>query len=174
MAERTLVNDRKGFTLIELLVVVAVVAIIAAIAIPYLLGAMQRARQKRSMADIRNMATAWEARATDTQSFTAAGLAAEGFIWPANDLTYAQMQSILHPTYFKGLPKVDGWAMAFDFAADQPLGNGIASKVYGIRSRGRDRKVDAAIVPGPTTQFDCDIVYSNGGFVMFPQGVQAD
>lgn len=167
-------NDRKGFTLIELLIVVAVIAILAAIAIPNLLSAMQRAKQKRSMADIRNMATAWEARATDTQSFTAAGAVGEAFTWPANDLTYSQVRSILQPTYFKEPPKIDGWAMPFDFATDQPLGSGLPGRIYGIRSRGRDGKVDAAIVPGPTTQFDCDIVYSNGGFVMFPEGVQAD
>jgi len=168
------VPDRKGFTLIELLIVVAAIAIIAAIAIPNLLSAMQRAKQKRSMADIRNMATAWEARATDTQSFTAAGAADQAFTWPAQDLTYDQGRSLLRPTYFKELPKIDGWAMPFDFATDQPLGNGIPGRIYGIRSLGRDRKADAAIVRGATTQFACDIVYSNGGFVMFPEGVQAD
>lgn len=167
-------KNRRGFTLLELLIVVAVIAIIAAIAIPNLLTSMQRAKQKRSMADIRNIATAWEARATDTQSFTAAGAAGSAFVWPANDLTYAQMRSILHPTYFKELPKIDGWATPLDFAVDEPLGSVDPSRIYGIRSRGRDRLAGTVVVPGPTTQFDCDIVYSNGGFVMFPEGVQAN
>jgi hypothetical protein len=27
-------------------------------------------------------------------------------------------------------------------------------------------------VGGPTTNFDCDIIYSNGTFVQYPEGVQ--
>lgn len=167
-------NDRNGFTLIELLIVVAVIGVLAAIAIPNLLAALQRAKQKRSMSDMRNMATAWEARATDTQTFTAAGAAGADFTWPAHELTHTEMRSLLHPTYFKNPPELDGWSMPFQFSADEALGSSTGARIYGIRSRGRDRTVDAALVPGPTTQFDCDIVYSNGGFVMFPEGVQAN
>src|SRR5436305_932704 len=70
--EALMPRKEKGFTLIELLIVVAIIGILAAIAIPNLLTAMQRARQKRSMADMRSIATAWESRATETNQYTAA------------------------------------------------------------------------------------------------------
>ena len=58
-------RKNRGFTLIELLIVVAIIGIIAAIAIPNLLNAINRGRQKRSMADIRTIGTAVEAYAVD-------------------------------------------------------------------------------------------------------------
>ncbi|MEO6327242.1 MAG: prepilin-type N-terminal cleavage/methylation domain-containing protein, partial [Thermoanaerobaculia bacterium] len=58
-------RNRKGFTLIELLIVVAIIGIIVAIAIPNLLNAIQRAKQKRTMADMRSIGTAIEAYAID-------------------------------------------------------------------------------------------------------------
>src|SRR5215212_5240736 len=72
---------------------VAIVGILAAIAIPNLLTAMQRSKQKRSMADIRTIATAVEAYATDHNRYPPPG----------------ELESSVVPTYVKSLPKVDGW-----------------------------------------------------------------
>ncbi len=62
-------RKNRGFTLIELLIVVAIIGIIAAIAIPNLLNAINRGRQKRTMADIRTIGTACEAYAVDNSSY---------------------------------------------------------------------------------------------------------
>jgi type II secretion system protein G len=59
----------KGFSLIELLIVVAIIGIIAAIAIPNLLSALQKGRQKRTMGDIKSLGTAIETINTDCAAY---------------------------------------------------------------------------------------------------------
>jgi prepilin-type N-terminal cleavage/methylation domain-containing protein len=58
-----------GFTLIELLVVVAIIGIITAIAIPNLLNAIDRGKQKRSMVDLRSIGTAVESYAVEYNTY---------------------------------------------------------------------------------------------------------
>ena len=51
-------TGQRGFTLIELLIVVAIIGVIAAILIPNLLDALQKTKQKRTMAEMRITGTA--------------------------------------------------------------------------------------------------------------------
>ena len=133
-------------------------------------NAVQKARQKRTMADIRLIAVAWEGRAVDTKQYNAA---AAGFSMPAASLTPAQMQAMLVPTYTRTFPRVDAWNFPFDFATDQPIGSTTGAATYAIRSAARDGTFNnSGYTPGPTTNFDCDIVYSGGQFMVWPEGVQ--
>lgn len=158
----------KGFTLIELLVVVAIIGILASIAIPNLLIAVQRAKQKRTMVDMRNLATAWEARNVESGRYNAAGAGINGADKPAS---LDNLQAALSPTYIKVMPRLDGWNYPFTCYVSVDWGSSTNASTYAIISPGKDGIVDSIEVLGATTSFDCDLVYSNGSFLQYPDGV---
>ncbi|HVG23571.1 MAG TPA: prepilin-type N-terminal cleavage/methylation domain-containing protein [Thermoanaerobaculia bacterium] len=150
-----------GFTLIELLIAVAIIAIVAAIAVMNYLNSVERARQKRTMADMRTIALAWETSNSEKGNYSAAG-----FSFPSA-VPYDSLTLSLVPTYMRTLPKYDGWG--------RPLQFGAGGKLYGIRSAGRDGLYETdAYEQGTGANPDCDIVYSNGNFVRYPDSIQGD
>lgn len=157
-------RKQSGFTLIELLIVIAIIGILAAIAIPNLLNAVQRGKQKRTMADMRVLATAIESYHVDNSTFPAATCATGVFTDPGTVLA-ASSFSNLTPTYVVSAPMRDGWQNYLAYNVDTALSK------YNIRSYGRDASVDTATC-GTTTDFNDDIVFTNGTFVQWPEGAQ--
>lgn len=145
-----------GFTLIELLIVVAIIGIIAAVAIPNLLDAIERGRQKRTMADIRTVATAVEAYAIDHSQPPPYGKTVlEGAV--AEDLEVSHVEAC---------PITDGWDQPLYYVSEDP-------DHYTIGSGGADRSVpDLTLNDGITHSTDADIVFSNGMFQQWPEGIQ--
>jgi len=160
---------KKGFTLLELLVVVAIIGIIAAIAIPNLLYAVQRAKQRRTMLDMRNMAMAWEARNAELSRYNAAG----GVSYEGCDqkIDVSDVVTALSPTYIKFVPRLDAWGTPFAAYLDQAWGASVAAQKYVIISGGKDGKIDTEQGEGVITNFDCDIIYGSGRFLSYPDGL---
>ena len=160
-------TDRsKGFTLIELLIVVAVIGIIFAIAIVNLVNAIQRAKQKRTMGDLKNLATALESYSTDHNFYpsSAAFTLPSGLSLPGSPL--GATASVLSPTYIRVTPLVDGWNSWFLYATNATRTD------YALQSCGADGTPDSGPIRGPTNDFNADIVLVDGAFVQYPDGAQ--
>ena len=140
------------------LALIAFLGIAAAIAIPNFLTAKQRAIQHRTIADIRSIAVAVETYAVDNNE-------------------YPRSLEVLAPKYLKTVPAADGWGGPFEYQClmdDQGKCSG-----YVLGSGAKDGRYErgglfatASQPRGATTNFDCDILFSNGDFVEYPQGTQ--
>ncbi len=142
----------RGFSLIELLIVVAIIGIIAAIAIPNLLNAIQRAKQKRTMADMRSIGEAIETYQVDMN------------IYPQSD-TISQLRTVLEQDqYMKKVPTLDGWGTELKYEK--------GTQNYTLQSFGKDKIENDCT--GPQQRFDADIIFSSGQFTCWPEGVQKE
>lgn len=153
-------NRDSGFTLIELLIVVAIIGIIAAIAIPNLLNAIDRGKQKRSMADMKTLGTAIESYSIDVNFYPiSTSMASISSIGATN--------MGIEPIYIKLAPAKDGWGGQLFYGSDAAG----AGSDYTIMTYAKDKKASPGS-KGDTHDFDCDIIYQNGVFTAYPEGVQ--
>lgn len=153
----------KGFTLIELLIVIAIIGIVVAIAIPNLLAALQKAKQKATMGDMKSLGVCIESYMSDYQMAPGAG--GIGFI--------RGLSPYLVPYHNNNsLPVNDAWGGAFRYqsgavGANQDLysvisyGRGAASSGIDTNNNNYEVKI--------ITDFEKDICFANGAFTYGPR-----
>jgi tetratricopeptide (TPR) repeat protein len=152
---------RMGTIVLDAIVILFLVGFVS----PNLRTGLARSPQKRTMADLRSIATAVEARATDFNAYPAAQ-------------TLDDLARQLEPTYIKKIPRHDGYGNPFRYEAWKEDPKSPGPDHYAIGSAGHDWKFDKSSLrqysSGPFTNFDCDLVYTNGTFVTYPEGVQTE
>ena len=134
----------RGFSLVELLVTLAVLGLLAAIVVPQLMDALHRSRQRRTMAEMRALATANSAHRIDTGA-------------------YATARADLEPLYMVEVPVVDAWGNSWTYS--------LSNDVYTLTSRGSDGAPGPAPpTPWINAPYEPDLILTNGNFSQAPSG----
>jgi competence protein ComGC len=167
--ERALRHQRSFWKFAGIMALVTLLlyvpGVIAAIAVPNLLTAMQRAKQKRTVADLRSIASSLEAFAVDKNYYP-------------NVTSIDELVPLLEPTYINPLPRLDGWGTPFVYMGDGCYGT--RCNAYYLASGGRNGSLENDSLKElghrlvTTKTFDDDIVFGNGSFLRAPEGVSVE
>jgi hypothetical protein len=112
---------------------------------------------QQAMADLRAVATAAEAYATDADKYP-------------DVRSYEDLEAVLTPTYIRTMPEKDPWGTAFQYVVSADLTH------YRFISAGADRRFDwnsQRIVESAAHEaksLDDDIIFQDGVFVQYPPG----
>jgi len=121
----------------------------------------KRPQEEKTMSDLRAVATAIEAYATDTNSYPKVA-------------SYSDLKPILSPTYIRNFPEKDGWGTAYRYSASTD------GQHYRLVSAGSDHQFEGGsdmvamfdeksrppVIHSPSLA--SDIIYQDGGFVQMP------
>ena len=147
---------QKGYSLIELLIVVAIIGILAAMIIPNLLDAVDRSKQRASVADLRNWGTAVMAYNAEKGVFPNT---------PTTDITEVHPQLV--PYAIGSLRDIDHWNNLMEYFSNDP-----ANDSYTVMSCGKDGICvpdgSAGVTPSTWRTFTLDIILVDGIFVHSP------
>lgn len=143
---------------------VAFLGIVAALFVPNFIDALHKAKQKRTVADLQEVAAALDQRAL-AQPAGAAPYPAAGSL----EELAAELAG-----YHQALPVIDGWEHPLSYACEpDPSGSGCTD--YRLASPGRDGVFEYGDLWGyevasfPRTEYDGDLVLSPQGFVRWPE-----
>jgi type II secretion system protein G len=145
----TTARKSEGFTLIELLVVVAIIGVITAIAVPALQMAVDKSKQRATMADMRTIATGVQLYEIDHS------------IFPSDGTSASTLATLLLPHTKVLLPSTDGWHHSYEYHSD-------SYTWYSLESFGRDGIDGVDITSATRYQFELDMVYATGRFANAP------
>ncbi len=167
-----MLKKERGFTLIELLIVVAIIGILAALLVPNAITAIQKAKQRRTMSDVKVISTAITDYVTDNGSA------------PTQDGTYdasSAFYTALSPLYIKVLPTTDQWGNNFyAYSGSACNGNygitGAGADDFVVASYGRDKILEefsfsanspeaGLFVVSAMAHFAYDLVMWNGSWI---------
>ena len=93
---RRAMSEKRGFTLVELVVVLVILAILAALLMPSLTGYIDKAKEKRVVAEVHQVVTA------------AQSLADEAYALAAEDLDAATYEDAISVADIEGLAEIKG------------------------------------------------------------------
>lgn len=163
---------QAGFTLIELIIIVLIVGIIFAILLPYFLDSLQKAKQRRTMANMGEVGRAMMNWMTDQVSAAAAGASSGSFDisnYPSpSDID--SVRALLVPVYLPHVPENDAWGNPFEYRVESSRFDSVG--VLAIRSRGRDAVFSGDTYPSDpfiSTLYHEDLVWADGHFIRWPQ-----
>ena len=140
---------QSGFTLVEILVVLTIAAMIAALAVLSVPYALDKARQRSTMTDMRSIASAIESYMLDHEAPPA-----------VNDIV--ELAALLVPRHAPLLPTHDHWGHRYQYSVRGARG-------YTIESWGKDGVSGEHISLATKFDFDRDIVLVDGQFTAAPE-----